>query len=82
MNESEKKYENLKLMLADAVYDIKKRAKEIGNDAPEQEWGRKLGLTEALSTLSSTLWLLGINEELGLEIDPEKDIFNIYENPK
>ncbi len=79
MSNIEKQYNDLKLMLADAVYDIKKAAQQIDNNSSERDWGRKLGLCDALSTLSSTLWLLGINEELGLEINPEKELFNINE---
>lgn len=76
-NDIKRQYEDLKLMLADAVHDIKKACHEIGADASEENWGRKLGLASALATLSSTLWLLGINEELGLEIDPAKELFDL-----
>ena len=71
------KYRDLKLLLADAVTSIKKDAVEIGSNSDDKEWGRKLGLCDALATLSATLWILGINEELGLDIDPEKDLYNM-----
>ena len=79
--DAEKKYNDLKLMLFDAVYDIKKEARKIRSDVTDKEWGRKLGLVDSLSILSSTLWLLGINDEIGLDIDPEKELFEDCKSP-
>ena len=76
-NDIEYQYNGLKLMLAAAVDDIKKACREIRDNATAEEWGRKMGLAYALSTLSCSLWLLGINEELGLDFDPAKEIFGL-----